>query len=157
MLAAIHDSHSGIKGSPEKPCFNYTSLLQKGRWYISVDADRTLKPSQSSVWRIQESSQYDKIKAERCISCQMEGRTLVNQNQGKHKKKGPQTKLPGNQGGMLSVIAVRFLRDHLVQLPTLQIRKLKTKIRKIPPASSRCCFSQGPEPKSSGTAAPSPN
>lgn len=65
----------------------------------------------------------------------MEGRTLVNQNQSKHRRKVH--KLPGNQGVIsISVRAARFLRDHIAQPPpALLIRKIKTKIREILTAS----------------------
>lgn len=60
-------------------------------WY------RQKKPSQSSVWR------FNRVQIRQNISCQTDGRTLVDQNQGKHMKKEVWTKLPGNQGGILSV------------------------------------------------------
>lgn len=74
----------------------HTPLLQKGKclyfnWY------RQKKPSQSSVWR------FNRVQIRQNISCQTDGRTLVDQNQGKHMKKEVWTKLPGNQGGILSV------------------------------------------------------
>lgn len=47
---------------------------------MSIDAGRTLKPSQSSVWRIQEHSQQDKIKTRHFISCQMKGKTLTDRS-----------------------------------------------------------------------------
>lgn len=59
----------------------------------------------------------------------MERRTPVNQNQSKHRKKGPQA--TGNQG-VISVRAARPLRDHIAQPPpALLFRKIKTKIREI--------------------------
>ena len=75
----------------------HTPLLQKGKCYISFEIDRTLKPSQSSVWR------FSGVQIRQNISYQTDGRTLVDQNQGKHMKKDVWTKLPGNQGGILSV------------------------------------------------------
>ena len=80
ILAATHDSYSGIKVLPKKLFQLHTSLPQKGGWYISIDADRTLKPSQSSVWRIQGEFPIRQDKDyKHHMSCQMEGKTMVDQ------------------------------------------------------------------------------
>lgn len=182
MLVPSRDSHLGIKCSPKNPVLithiTYTErkAIPSHWWRQRFKAQPILCLKDSGNFPIRQGREwtpYLLLNERKDIGWpKPDGRR---KGRRKGRKADPQIKLLGNQGGILSVRASRFLRDHFIQLPVLEIRKTGqnkentfrfnntlvgergkwwnkgTSHLPIP----RCCFCQGLLSKSSDKSAPS--